>query len=311
MQTPDQSSEEQRAESQSPISPAVETPSYGESEEAAHNLKSEHESLSSKDSAIGIHSMTSIDNEAIRQGLIYPPPPSFYEKDELAPQSQDSPSLTPPPPAQSSHQAAPYVQGSQAEYVPLPQANNAQQAPQGPYPPYPYPAYLPGQYPAPPPTIPTAPKKSYRWVWLLVSALVVLLLATCGVCAWASSSLFGDAFQQASAVVYGGRDLTNNYYEAIQNKHYGQAYTYLHPQGQIQGLTLNQYLKQAQDLDERYGPVYKYAPGTPSISYDSTGTTIDHFTITVDITREKKSYQVRLTVYKVNQEWKITDYTTI
>ncbi len=255
---------------------------------------------------------TSIDHEAVRQGRIYPPPPSFYQREEVEGPSQAS-SLSAPVPSQGSPQANFSTYSGRAEYVPLPQANNT---PAPLYPSYPpqhaFPRYPAGQgYPGPQAPYLAPPKKSYKWVWILVSVLGVLILASCGVCAWASSSLFGSAFQQATTVVYGGRDLTNNYYEAIQNKRYSQAYSYLSPQGELKNLTPAQYLKQAQELDEQYGPVYKYVAGTPSVSYDTSGTDINHFTISVDVTREEKSYRVLLTMYKINDQWKITGYTTI
>jgi hypothetical protein len=253
-----------------------------------------------------------IDHEAIRHGRIYPPPPSFYQKEDAQESSHTSSALAPvPQPLQTGSS----IHSNQENYVPLPQVGNTQAPPHPSYPPqHTFPTYSTVQgYPGPqaPYGAPHRPKKSYKWVWILVSVLSVLILASCGICVWASSSLFGSAFQQASTVVYGGRDLTNNYYEAIQNKRYSQAYSYLSTQGALKNLTPAQYLQQAQSLDEQYGPVYKYVAGTPSVSYDPSGTNIDHFTIPVDVTRKKKSYQVLLTMYKIHDQWKITDYTTI
>ena len=70
-----------------------------------------------------------IDHEAIRQGRIYPPPPSFYQREETPSRI----SQLPIQPAQQWPQASPYTYNGQAEYVPLPQAR---QAPISPYPPY-------------------------------------------------------------------------------------------------------------------------------------------------------------------------------
>jgi flagellar basal body-associated protein FliL len=252
---------------------------------------------------------TSIDHEAVRQGRIYPPPPSFYEREEVKEPAQAGSSWVPVPP-QGSPQANSSTSSGRAEYIPLPQAHNP---PVPSYPPqHAFPPYPSGQNYSGPQAPYLAPqKKSYRWVWILVSVLGVLILASCGVCAWASSSLFGSTFQQTTTALYSGRDLTNNYYEAIQNKRYSQAYSYLSLQRELKSLTPVQYLKQAQELDEQYGPVYKYVAGTPAVSYDTSGTDINHFTVSVDVTREKKSYQVLLTMYKINDQWKITDYTTI
>ncbi len=303
MQTSDQSPEEQGSQ---PL-PEQETLSSSEPQD-------ERDHTQHKPNMAGT---AGVNDEAIRQGLIYPPPPSFYQKEPPAASIQTN--AQPQVQAPYEPQEPPHAYGGPAEYVPQQQPTNTtqtQQAPYFPHPSYPpYPVYPPGQgYPGmqAPYFAPVPPaKKSYKWVWILVSVLGVLLLASCGVCAWASSSIFGEAFQQANSVVNGGRDLTNNYYEAIQGKHYSQAYNYLSTQQSLKNLTLDQYLKQAQDLDARYGPVDKYVQSSPSISYDTSNTTIDHFTITVDVTREKKSYQTVLTIYKINNQWKITDYTTI
>jgi hypothetical protein len=298
MQTSDQSPEEKRLASQPSQIPA--TSSSSQSQDERDHTKDEQ----------SIAGATDTNDEAIRQGLIYPPPPSFYQKEQPTPNSQaNTPQSAHYPPQEPS-----YAYGGQAEYI----APQQPGAPPAPYLPPPYPAYplLPGQgYPSmqAPYFAPVSPvtKKSHKWVWILVSALGVLLLASCGICAWAISPIFSDAFQQANSVVYGGRDTTNNYYEAIQSKHYNQAYSYLYTPQSLKNLTQDQYLKQAQALDDLYGPVNTYVPSTPNISYGTSNTTIDHFTITVDITRTKKSYQAVLTIYKINNQWKITDYTTI
>lgn len=298
MQTSDQSPEEKP----------------GEPAESGTKTSGQHEDAESQPIDAQYEAVeTSIDHDAVRQGRIYPPPPSFYQREDAREPSQASPSPSPAPPDHQRAQTTSSVYGGHVEYVSRPQADKT---PAPLYPPYPpqhaAPPYPPGQgYPGPQAPYFAPPKKSYKWVWILVSVLSVLILASCGVCAWASSSLFGSAFQQATTVVYGGRDLTNNYYEAIQNKRYSQAYSYLSPQGELKNLTQVQYLKQAQSLDEQYGPVYKYVAGTPSVSYDTSDTNINHFTIPVDVTREKKSYQVSLTMYKINDQWRITDYTTI
>ena len=88
--------------------------------------------------------------EAIRQGLIYPPPPTFYQTAQIEPAR---PPLLPPAPM---YTVSPGYVPSQQGYFPGPS--------------------LVGQpfVPIPPPV-----KKSRRWIWIVVSILSIALLAAC------------------------------------------------------------------------------------------------------------------------------------
>ncbi len=98
--------------------------------------------------------------EAIRQGLVYPPPPSFY---------QNVPVLLEPP----------SLPAGQVPQMPL----NAANVP---------PAYVP----IPPAQSPV--KRSRTWIWIVVSTLSIVLLVCCGLCGWGFYTIFSSAFQQAT-----------------------------------------------------------------------------------------------------------------
>ncbi len=226
------------------------------------------------------------DNEAIRKGLIYPPPPSFYLQEEIIPRAQPLPASSFPP-------QGPFLPPT-AEHVPF--------AGQG---------YLPGPQLAPYPQHPVA-KKSYRWLWIVISAIIVLGLASCGLCAWIGYSVIGSPLRQELSIEEAGISLTQNYYQALQNQDYAQAYTYLSPQGNIKGLTQAQFTKQAQAADQQGGFVDSYTPGSPSIDNNALlNSTITTFTMPVSIQRAHTSYSALLTISKIGNQWKITDYDRI
>ncbi|MBV9227734.1 MAG: hypothetical protein JOZ18_00370 [Chloroflexi bacterium] len=197
--------------------------------------------------------------EAIRQGLVYPPPPWFY-------QNMQAPTVPPP--------------------LPLP----------------PYPVNQ--QPPIPIPTQPSA-KKSRTWIWVVAAILGLALISACGLCGWA----FASVAQQ----VGGSVTVVDDYYSAIKAQNYAAAYSYLAPQDDINGMTLDKFTRQAQSFDEQYGTVTAYTLNQPSYTTNpDTGPDLSHFTMTVDITRAKqKSYTVLLTIRNLGGHWKITNFDRI
>ena len=210
--------------------------------------------------------------ENIQQGFVYPPPPSYYQNMTIPPEL--------PPPPRMVRQQAP----AGLSYEP---AGQIQQRGRG------------VQTSAVPPV-----KKSYKWVWIVVSVLSVVVLASCGLCGWAAYTLFATSFQQVS----GSLDVVNDYYTDFQSQNYIAAYSDLAPQGQISGLTQKQFVAQASKLDAEYGPVVSFVPGQPALDPNS-GTDLSRFTITVNVKRTHlSSYAVLLTVSKIRGNWKITEY---
>lgn len=213
-----------------------------------------------------------IDEEAIQQGHIYPPPPSYY-------QNMSTPPVRPPVlPAVPVMHAPP---------------GNAQT-----YQAYPPPAIYPPM-PQPP------AKKSRRWVWVLVAVISVFVLAGCGLCAWASYNIFNSTYQQVSGAI----NVVNDFYTDLQSKNYTAAYSDLAPQGQISGLTLAAFTTQAQQLDEKEGPVASFILSQPSFRTDpNSGPDLSHFTMVVAVKRTHSSYNVLFSLAKINGTWKITEY---
>jgi hypothetical protein len=224
--------------------------------------------------------------EAIRQGLVYPPPPSFYQNIEQE--------AGQPFPAQ-----APETPGTAT----LP-------------PPFALPAGGPGTGHLPPPFMPAPPamstppvRKSRKWMWIVITMLAGVLVLSCGLCTWAGYILVAPTIQDETSALA----LVNNYYDAIQARNYTAAYSYLAPKGTISGLTREQFIQQAEARDTRYGPVHSYTPGQASINSNTGGNSpgslnLSHLTITVNVTRTQLKYPVALSLEKINGTWKIVDF---
>jgi hypothetical protein len=215
-----------------------------------------------------------LDEEAIRKGLVYPPPPAYYQNMSDAPVPPVPPAL---PLQMPGMQAAPgQMQRGSA------------------------PAY-------PPPWVSSTPpvKKSNRWIWILVTIISVFMLAGCGLCSWGIYTVFSSTFQQ----VTGALNVVDNFYTNLESQQYTAAYSDLAPQGQISGLTEAAFISQASKLDEQDGPVVSFTPGQPTFRTDpNTGPDLSHFTITVDVKRTHGSYTVLLSLANIQGTWKITEY---
>jgi hypothetical protein len=231
-------------------------------------------------------------DEEIRRGLIYPPPPSFYQNMQIVPAQP----LTPPAEGQRRYgEVASTPTDERAVRDPRPDMGRYSS---------PYPLYVPG----PPETKPQT-KRSRAWIWIVASVLGVALLASCGLCGWGTYSIFSTTFQQVVEPL----TLTQNYYSALQAKNYSLAYSYLSPQGAINGLTLDEFTLQARARDSQYGPVRSYTPGQPAFTTSTSDTGISNTdlsraTITVDVSRPQQNYSVLLTMQKVRGQWKIIDF---
>jgi hypothetical protein len=215
--------------------------------------------------------------ESIQQGLVYPPPPSYY-------QNMQTPVVRPALPAQpGANTSLPFnslVPGSQARHYP----------PGVQVPPYPPPQFPGVQPPA---------KRSYKWVWIVASIFTVAAIVSCGLCGWAFYQLFNTTFQQES----GATDVVNNYFQHVQNQRYTNAYQDL----QISGLTQDDYIAKAQNSDIQNGLLLSFVIEQPTFgSNSSSGPDLSRWRVTVDVTRAKVSYPVLLTVQNIGGSWEIT-----
>ena len=217
--------------------------------------------------------------EAIGQGLVYPPPPSYYQSLKLP---TERPALPAQPVANASLAFNSHVPRSQMQYNP----------PGVQVPPPPYPTqHFPGvQQPA---------KKSYKWVWIVASIFTIAALISCGLCVWAFYQFFNTTFQQES----GATNVVNSYFQAVQNQRYAYAYQDL----QISGLTENDYIAKAKASDIQNGLLQSFVIEQPTFGMNSSsGPDLTRWTVTVDVTRAKVSYPVLLTVQKMGGSWEIT-----
>jgi hypothetical protein len=216
--------------------------------------------------------------EAILQGLVYPPPPSFYQNMSDVQSSFARPALPPHP-------------GANAPLIFNPARPQEQLYPAGlPTPPFP-PAQLPGKQ--------SPLKRSRKWVWIIVSIFAVALLFSGGLCAWAFYQVFNTAFQQES----GSINVVNDYFQQIKKQSYMNAYSDL----QISGVTQDDFLAKVQASDAQNGSLLSFVVETPTFSSNpASGPDLSQWRITVDVTRTKTSYPVLLTVQKIGGSWKIT-----
>jgi hypothetical protein len=204
---------------------------------------------------------------ADQQGMVYPPPPSYYQDMQF-------------PIERSALPLQPGIPVTQAQLNML----GVQAPPSGPT-----------RYPEMQPQI----KKSYKWVWIVMSIFGVGFLATCGLCGWGAYQLVGSVINQET----GATDVVNAYFQDVQNQRYAHAYQNL----QINGLTLEDYTKQAQASDTQNGLLLSFATQQPTLDTNATsGPDLNKWSYTVTITRAKTSYPVLVTVEKIGGSWKIT-----
>ncbi len=282
MQTPNQFSEEPEEaniaeQASTPLYefPASYVPWSDKSQEIVNSEADGIKNASALPSASATEEQHKPEEDLIRQGLVYPPPPSFY-------------------------QHAQFVPGQ-----PLPQASMAGAGTQPPgYPPQGYGGMQPPPFAPTPPMQPPI-KKSYRWLWITISILVVLLLAVCGFCGWAFSQFFTPIVQSETNAI----NVTNEYYDALHNQDYVSAYQYLMPQNSIAGMTQVTFTQRAKSVDDKYGVVRSYTNGAVNIVTDpNTGLNFSRFTVVMNVTRPGESYSVLLTLQKSGNEWKIIDF---
>lgn len=228
-------------------------------------------------------------DEDIQRGLVYPPPPSYY-------QNMQVPTEHPP--------------------LPLPsQPPMKREAVHGSYD-YLTPSYSPPRGGAPgsfaPPQIPTQPaiKKPNKWLWILIAVLGLSFLFSCGLCSWAVLAVSNTLTQRINTAT----NVVNDYYNAISKQNYIAAYPDLAVQSN--GPSQEQFITQAQNNDTQNGPVIFYSAEQPSFNTNpASGAALSTFKFTVDVTRmklkNKYNYTVQLTVSEIDGTWKITDYSRI
>ncbi|GHO43843.1 hypothetical protein KSX_20060 [Ktedonospora formicarum] len=103
----------------------------------------------------------------------------------------------------------------------------------------------------------------------------------------------------------------NDYYTAIQSRHYEDAYSYIEPQGKLSGLTLDQFVAQAKTRDTQYGQVFSFTTRTNQVEAQPDQEGLSSLSLTLDVTRSKLKYAVKVTIEKIGTKYKIVDYNQI
>ncbi len=200
-------------------------------------------------------------------GMVYPPPPSYYQNMEIP--TKRAP--LPPRPDLTGASSKPQTVAMQA------------------------PPFAPVRYQKTQKPI----KKSRKWVWIIVSIFGVGFLVTCGLCSWGGYQLFDTVIKSET----GATDVVNTYFQDVQKQEYVEAYQNL----QISGLTLDSYTARAQASDTQNGVLLSFSPEQPTVDTNSsTGPDLSKWSFTVNVTRANKSYPVLLTVENIGGSWKIT-----
>lgn len=142
------------------------------------------------------------------------------------------------------------------------------------------------------------PNKVRRRIIILGS-----IFATAAIIACAVGVLLASGLLQSS----GSAATVTDFFNAVSNRNYEQAYQDLGPAITIR-LNQQDFTKQAQDLDQRYGPItdYKEVPNSAT-----TQDTSQSYVFTIKRSKLTTSYDLRITLQQdPNEGWKITDYGT-
>jgi hypothetical protein len=142
------------------------------------------------------------------------------------------------------------------------------------------------------------PNKVRRRIIILGSIFAIAAIIACVVGVLLASGLLQSSGPAATVT---------DFFNAVSSKNYEQAYQDLGPAITIR-LNQQDFTKQAQDLDQRYGPItdYKEVPNSAT-----TQDTSQSYVFTVKRSKLKTPYNLRIVLQQdPNEGWKITDYGT-
>ncbi len=145
-------------------------------------------------------------------------------------------------------------------------------------------------------TIP--PNKVRRRIILLGSVFAIAAIIACVI-----GILLGRGMLQSS----GPATTVSDFFDAVSSNNYEQAYQDLGPAITIR-LNQQDFTKQAQELDQRYGPITDYKEVANSATNQDNS---QSYTFTITRSKLTKPYNLRITLQQdLNEGWKITDYGT-
>lgn len=192
-----------------------------------------------------------------------------------------------------------------SEQPPAGQMPAEQIPPQGQaFPPYGPPPY--GQ----PPYVPQPPKRSLKWLWItlvVVGAVLILSCGACGVLVFSSNGPFSTVTKTFNQGLNSGLAV-GQYYKAVQNRNYSQAYSYLDPTATIEGQQVTQttFTQKAMQAEAQQGPISNIAPKNFQFSPD-----MQQAKVPVNVTRKHGTYTVLLNLKNEGGSWKITSASGI
>ncbi|HVB20494.1 MAG TPA: hypothetical protein VNG51_00930 [Ktedonobacteraceae bacterium] len=133
-------------------------------------------------------------------------------------------------------------------------------------------------------------KQSLRWFFTTLSIVGSFLLISC-------------ASDNIQAPTMSAGDTANAYYQAIENKDYIKAYSYLSsdfPVGAHEALSQKAFIVQSQTNDTSAGPVTSFS----QVGSSTSGGTV---TITMSITCGRQSYLINLQLQQNNGTWRLVN----
>ncbi len=140
------------------------------------------------------------------------------------------------------------------------------------------------------------PERSLRWLWMTLSIIGGLLLISCAV--YIILSVLG---YNILAPTLSATDTANAYYQAIENRDYPKAYSYLAPDfpvGAHERFTGTRFIAASQAEDTSAGPV-------TSFTQLGSGMNNSIAIISMSITRGVQSYTVQLQLQQNQGAWQI------
>ncbi|HKV57153.1 MAG TPA: hypothetical protein VJO32_02695 [Ktedonobacteraceae bacterium] len=217
--------------------------------------------------------------EEVQQGVVYPPPPSYYENMQLPAE------LPPLPEKQVAAQAGSVLSpAGRAESYYRPSLTGRP------------PLYAPGQ-PHYPGMMPPA-SAARRQTWIIVAIIGASVLLLCGAGSWALANIFGAVSQQE----IGANQVAQDFYQHMLQQDYNGAYADL----QISGLTASAFTQDAQSMNAQYGQISSFSIDTTSFNSANSAPNATHWQFTVHVTRQQTTYSVQVPVDSINGSWKIT-----
>ncbi len=158
---------------------------------------------------------------------------------------------------------------------------------------------------------PQPQRASLRWLWITLAIVGGILVLGCGGCIIASVAGIG-IFGRAVSTAIAPSTTANSYYNAIKKQDYGTAFTYLDISGasvEGQQVSKDAFIILGQTIDATKGTVSSFSQS--GISLNTSTSSGNTATVTMDVTRNGSSYTVHLELRQENNVWKITSVDNI